>query len=113
MERLDSVIQSLIIYEKQKKTRTLLTLFYTLQKTKIVKDEDYITENEKRRQKTKDKIKGKTTKTKQKRNPTIENINNNKIRMKNVSLEFENVSLFQNVTQISLKNAFEKCVTSV
>jgi hypothetical protein len=34
--------------------------------------------------------------------------------MKNVSLEFEKcVTSFKNVTQISLKNAFEKCVTSV
>jgi hypothetical protein len=48
-------------------------ILYTT-KDKVVKNEDYITENEKRSQKTKDKIRGKKTKTKTKRNPTIEKI---------------------------------------
>ena len=43
-------------------------------KEKKIKNEDYITENEKRSQKTKDKIRGKKTKTKQTKNPTIEKI---------------------------------------
>jgi hypothetical protein len=67
----DSIIDYL---RKAKEDKNIVDFILYTTKDKIVKDEDYITENEKRRQKTKDKIKGKTTKTKQKRNPTIEKI---------------------------------------
>lgn len=48
-------------------------ILYTT-KDKVVKNEDYITINEKRTQKTKDKIRGKETKKKQTKNPSIEKI---------------------------------------
>ena len=52
---LDSVIQSLIIYEKRKKTKTLMTLFSTLQKIRLskMKNISQRMKREVRRQKTK------------------------------------------------------------
>ena len=67
----DSIIDYL---RKAKEDKNIDDFILYTSKDKIVKDEDYITENEKRSQKTKDKIRGKATKTKQSKNPTIEKI---------------------------------------
>lgn len=67
----DSIIDYL---RKAKEDKNIDDFILYTTKDKVVKNEDYITENEKRSQKTKDKIRGKKTKTKTKRNPTIEKI---------------------------------------
>lgn len=68
-------VDSIVYYLRKAKEDNNIDDFvlYTT-KDRIVKDEDYITKNEKRQQKTKDKIRGKATKTKQRKNPSIEKI---------------------------------------
>ena len=67
----DSIIHYL---RKAKEDKNIDDFILYTTKDKIVKDEDYITINEKRSQKTKDKIRGKETKKKQTKNPSIEKI---------------------------------------
>ena len=68
-------VDSIIYYlRKAKEDKNIEDFVLYTTKDRIVKDEDYITKNEKRQQKTKDKIKGKTTKSKQRKNPSIEKI---------------------------------------
>lgn len=68
-------VDSIIYYlRKAKEDKNIEDFILYTTKDRIVKDEDYITKNEKRQQKTKDKIKGKTTKSKQRKNPSIEKI---------------------------------------
>ena len=68
---IDSIIEYL---RKAKEDKNIDNFILYTTKNKIVKNEKYITENEKRSQKTKDKLKGKPTKTRQTKNPTIEKI---------------------------------------
>lgn len=68
---IDSIVDYL---RKAKEDKNIDDFILYTSKDKVVKNEDYITENEKRSQKTKDKIRGKKTKTKQTKNPTIEKI---------------------------------------
>ena len=67
----DSIIDYL---RKAREDKNIDDFILYTSKDKIVKDEDYITENEKRQQKTKDKVRGKQTKRKQTKNESIEKI---------------------------------------
>ena len=67
----DSIVEYL---KKAKKDKNIDDYILYTTKDKIVKNESYITENEKRNQKNKNKVMGKNTKKKQTKNPTIEKI---------------------------------------
>lgn len=67
----DSIVEYL---RKAKDDKNIDDFILYTTKDKVVKNEDYITENEKRSQKTRDKIRGKENKKKQSKNPSIEKI---------------------------------------
>jgi hypothetical protein len=68
---IDSIIDYL---RKAKEDKNIDDFILYTTKDKIVKNEEYITEQDKRQQKTKDKIRGKTSKSKKKNNEIIEKI---------------------------------------